>query len=162
MVELGYQFVQHSEATPPIGGSQDVSDISTANTTATAAYKLCPTCGNVSIPEPLVLHSADDVLANSVPFDITSPLLPGSFENEISAVEELRLLKSQLSDVARVCNAVARGDLSQKITVPIQGVVMSQLKDAVNNMVRLNPVARCLICQTEMLCLFFIDAALGR
>jgi osomolarity two-component system, sensor histidine kinase NIK1 len=31
---------------------------------------------------------------------------------------------------------VARGDLSQKITVPVQGVVMVQLKDVINTMVR--------------------------
>jgi len=42
-------------------------------------------------------------------------------------VEELNLPKAQVQDVARVCNAVARGDLSQKITVPVQGVVMVQL-----------------------------------
>jgi len=53
----------------------------------------------------------------------------------MSAVEELRLLKAQVQDVARVCNAVARGDLSQKITVPVQGVVMVQLKDVINTMV---------------------------
>ncbi|ETW76839.1 hypothetical protein HETIRDRAFT_389878 [Heterobasidion irregulare TC 32-1] len=53
----------------------------------------------------------------------------------MSAVEELKLLKAQVQDVARVCNAVARGDLSQKITVPVQGVVMVQLKDVINTMV---------------------------
>ena len=45
------------------------------------------------------------------------------FESGMSAIEELRLLKAQVQDVACVCNAVARGDLSQKITVPVQGVV---------------------------------------
>jgi methyl-accepting chemotaxis protein len=50
-------------------------------------------------------------------------------------VEELQLLKDQVQDVARVCNAVARGDLSQKITVVVQGVVMVQLKDVINTMV---------------------------
>lgn len=39
----------------------------------------------------------------------------------MSAVEELRLLKAQISDVARVCNCVARGDLTQKITDPVWG-----------------------------------------
>ena len=53
----------------------------------------------------------------------------------MSAVEELRLLKAQVQDVAKVCNAVARGDLSQKITVPVQGPVMIQLKDVINTMV---------------------------
>lgn len=50
-------------------------------------------------------------------------------------VQELQLLKDQVQDVARVCNAVARGDLSQKITVVVQGVVMVQLKDVINTMV---------------------------
>lgn len=74
--------------------------------------------------------------------DMEGPLVlpPGllsaaAFESDISAVEELRLLKAQISDVARVCMAVAEGDLSQKITVPAQGVVMVQLKDVVNTMV---------------------------
>ncbi|KAH6905754.1 hypothetical protein BKA70DRAFT_1291834 [Coprinopsis sp. MPI-PUGE-AT-0042] len=53
----------------------------------------------------------------------------------LSATEELQLLKAQVQDVARVCNAVARGDLSQKIMVPVQGVVMVQLKDVINGMV---------------------------
>ena len=39
-------------------------------------------------------------------------------------------------DVARVCNAVACGDLSQKITVPVHGDVMVQLKEVINGMVR--------------------------
>ena len=34
-----------------------------------------------------------------------------------------------------MCQAVTRGDLSQKITVPVQGVVMVQLKDVINMMV---------------------------
>ncbi|KAG6908068.1 hypothetical protein DXG01_006257 [Tephrocybe rancida] len=50
-------------------------------------------------------------------------------------VQELQLLKDQVQDVARVCNAIARGHLSQKITVPVQGVVMVQLKDVINTMV---------------------------
>ena len=50
-----------------------------------------------------------------------------------SEVKELKLLKAQVYDVVRVCNAVARGDLSQMVTVPAQGPVM--LQDAVNTMV---------------------------
>lgn len=38
-------------------------------------------------------------------------LAAGAFESDMSAVEELKLLKPQVSDLARVCNAVARGDL---------------------------------------------------
>jgi len=65
----------------------------------------------------------------------SASLAAAAFESGMSAVEELRLLKAQVQDVARVCNAVARGDLSQKITVPVQGVVMVQLKDVINTMV---------------------------
>lgn len=64
------------------------------------------------------------------------PLAAAAFESGMSAVEELRLLKTQVQDVSRVCQAVARGDLTQKITVPVQGVVMVQLKDVINTMVR--------------------------
>lgn len=63
------------------------------------------------------------------------PLAAAAFESGMSAVDELRLLKSQVQDVSRVCNAVARGDLSQKITVTVQGIVMVQLKDVINTMV---------------------------
>ena len=63
------------------------------------------------------------------------PLSAAAFESGMSAVEELRLLKAQVQDVARVCKAVADGDLTQKITVPVQGPVMVQLKDVINTMV---------------------------
>lgn len=65
------------------------------------------------------------------------PLATAAFESGMSAVEELKLLKTQVQDVSRVCQAVARGDLSQKITVPVQGVVMVHLKDVINTMVSL-------------------------
>ena len=53
-------------------------------------------------------------------------------EGDLSAMEELKLLKTQVQDVSRVCQAVARGDLSQKITVPVEGNVMIQLKEVIN------------------------------
>ena len=96
----------------------------------------CPTCG-----KPL---GDAAIFAKLHPFGGTEgsplvvppgPLVAAAFESGLSAVEELRLLKAQVQDVARVCNAVARGDLSQKITVPVQGVVMVQLKDVINTMV---------------------------
>jgi osomolarity two-component system sensor histidine kinase NIK1 len=63
------------------------------------------------------------------------PLSTAAFESGLSAVEELRLLKAQVQDVARVCKAVADGDLTQKIEVGVQGPVMVQLKDVINTMV---------------------------
>jgi osomolarity two-component system sensor histidine kinase NIK1 len=48
---------------------------------------------------------------------------------------ELQLLKDQVQDIAQVCNAVARDDLSQKTMIPVQGIVMVQLKNVINTMV---------------------------
>jgi osomolarity two-component system sensor histidine kinase NIK1 len=42
---------------------------------------------------------------------------------------ELQLLKDQIQDVPCMCNSVPRGDLSQKITIPVQGIIMAQLKN---------------------------------
>lgn len=104
----------------------------------------CPTCGKPASVLPLPALSSYTNTADSSPLSDASPLVvpmgplaAAAFESGMSAVEELKLLKAQVQDVARVCNAVARGDLSQKITVPVQGVVMVQLKDVINTMVGL-------------------------
>jgi len=114
------------------------------NSAPPTAHAQCPTCGK-STSDPFILYNAlasDDGLLSSSPLVVPmGPLAAAAFESGMSAVEELKLLKAQVQDVARVCNAVARGDLSQKITVPVQGVVMVQLKDVINTMVR-----PCLIC----------------
>ncbi|KAF9481492.1 histidine kinase [Pholiota conissans] len=109
------------------------------NSAPPTAHAQCPTCGK-AISDPLLLSGnsiGSDILPlNSSPLVVPmGPLAAAAFESGMSAVEELRLLKAQVQDVARVCNAVARGDLSQKITVPVQGVVMVQLKDVINTMV---------------------------
>lgn len=97
----------------------------------------CPSCGKVITDSATMARIAS--LAGppvSSPMVIPpGPLAAAAFESGMSAVEELRLLKAQVQDVAKVCNAVARGDLSQKITVPVQGPVMVQLKDVINTMV---------------------------
>ncbi|KAH7100296.1 HAMP domain protein [Auriculariales sp. MPI-PUGE-AT-0066] len=61
--------------------------------------------------------------------------MDAAFEGGLSAVEELKMLKDQVQDVARVCRAVAIGDLSQKITIPVESEIMRGLKDAINSMV---------------------------
>ena len=97
----------------------------------------CPSCGR-----PVTDSATMAKITSFTGEPISSPLVvpPGplaaaAFESGMSAVEELRLLKAQVQDVALVCNAVARGDLSKKITVPVQGVVMVQLKEVINAMV---------------------------
>ena len=87
----------------------------------------CPTCAK-PISDLLMFYNAvetDNSSLGSSPLVVPmGPLAAAAFESGMSAVEELKLLKAQVQDVARVCNAVARGDLSQKITVPVQRVVM--------------------------------------
>lgn len=102
--------------------------------TTTSDY-LCPACGrrttlaSTSGPFPVFSPSSSPL---AVP---CGPLVAAAYESGMSAVEELNLLKAQVQDVARVCKAVALGDLSQKITVPVHGAVMVQLKDVINTMV---------------------------
>lgn len=86
------------------------------------SFMMCPTCGRPNV-----------LLNGYRAFDEQG--IPISAESGMSAVEELKLLKAQVQDVARVCRAVASGDLSQKVTVAVQGVVMVQLKDVINTMV---------------------------
>jgi osomolarity two-component system sensor histidine kinase NIK1 len=99
----------------------------------------CPQCGR-AVSDNIALGRISSAFKTSAssgsPLVVPpGPLVNAAFESGMSAVEELRLLKTQVQDVARVCNAVARGDLSQKITVHVQGVVMVQLKDVINGMV---------------------------
>ncbi|KAF5309701.1 hypothetical protein D9611_014713 [Ephemerocybe angulata] len=89
----------------------------------------CQACGHIIAHSMLLDPSPSSSSTSS-----TDPLST-SESSPLSATEELKLLKAQVQDVARVCNAVARGDLSQKITVPVQDVVMVQLKDVINGMV---------------------------
>ncbi len=55
----------------------------------------------------------------------------------LDPVEELRWLKMQVSDIARVCSAVSRGDFTHKIHAREESVVMVQLRDVINGMVSL-------------------------
>lgn len=125
------------------------------NSAPPTAHAHCPTCGK-SISDPLMLYSPSFELgttpSGSSPLVVPmGPLAAAAFESGMSAVEELRLLKAQVQDVARVCNAVARGDLSQKITVPVQGVVMVQLKDVINTMVGYPALISLITCDSSLL-----------
>lgn len=103
----------------------------------------CPTCrrpltksgGSQTLPS--LSHTSGVIPSpNGSPLVVPpGPLSAAAFESGLSAVEELRLLKAQVQDVARVCKAVADGDLTQKIEVGVQGPVMVQLKDVINSMV---------------------------
>ncbi|KAF4582712.1 hypothetical protein EYR40_002636 [Pleurotus pulmonarius] len=131
---------------PPtyVGSGLPVLSSSSAPPTIVHDNIKCPTCSRI-VTDAIMVSKIASLSTLSFPASAPSsgsplvvpmgPLVHAAFESGMSAVEELRLLKAQVQDVARVCNAVARGDLSQKITVPVQGVVMVQLKDVINGMV---------------------------
>lgn len=103
-----------------------------------ADHVACPSCGR-TITDSATMAKVAAFTGEPISSPLVvppGPLAAAAFESGMSAVEELKLLKAQVQDVARVCNAVATGDLSQKITVPVQGVVMVQLKEVINAMVR--------------------------
>ena len=63
------------------------------------------------------------------------PGLAGSWNDLTDSVNSMAgNLTGQVRDVAQVATAVARGDLSQKITVDVKGE-MAELKNTINTMV---------------------------
>lgn len=104
-------------------------------------HAVCSHCGapvtKDSIGRSKIRSPASPLL---VPSD--GPLATAAKEGGLSAMDELQLLKKQVQDVARVCNAVATGDLSQKITVEVHSDVMNNLKAAINTMVRRDHIVR--------------------
>ncbi|KAJ7328691.1 hypothetical protein DFH08DRAFT_709343 [Mycena albidolilacea] len=90
----------------------------------------CPQCGH----RPLHFSGFDYAESPGV-VPTGGALANAATQGGMDALEELRLLKDQVRDVSRVCNAVATGDLTQKITVPVQGDLMVQLKKVINTMV---------------------------
>ena len=108
--------------------------------TSTAENDKCPHCGHELGGFPFSQGSTryPDYEPDSPSIVPThGPLATAAKEGDLSAMEELKLLKTLVQDVSRVCQALARGDLSQKITLPVEGNVMIQLKEVINTMVRL-------------------------
>ena len=99
----------------------------------------CPHCGQNLGSGPI--NSNSELISEAFPLDAVPVVIPPGplvAENEprMSPLEELRLLKCQIADIPRICVAVSRGDLSQKLTVQVQGVFMTQVKGVINDMVR--------------------------
>jgi hypothetical protein len=115
---------------------------SSAPPTGLGMHGFCPTCHRPATDLQMLQKLKGSDAALQFIDDPASPMLvpPGplataAYESGMSAVDELRLLKDQIKDVASVCSAVARGDLSKKVTVPVHGVVMVELKEVINLMV---------------------------
>lgn len=71
-------------------------------------------------------------LSSSLPID-PNPITPTTSDPDTSATDELSNLKAQVQGISNVCDALARGDLSQKITVTVQDAALVQVKDAINS-----------------------------
>ncbi|KAJ7440356.1 hypothetical protein B0H11DRAFT_2293007 [Mycena galericulata] len=117
--------------------SADESDDTTsAGSHYTTPLATCPACGHRAY------HVNGDAAGGYVGYAESPGVVPtggalasAASQGGMDALEELRLLKDQVRDVSRVCNAVATGDLTQKITVRVQGDLMVQLKKVINTMV---------------------------
>ncbi|KAI7945110.1 hypothetical protein MJO28_010805 [Puccinia striiformis f. sp. tritici] len=81
-------------------------------------------------------RNPDSSTVNEEDLETTRPYKIIVNNKELTAEEELKLLKAQVSDFARVCKAVARGDLSQTVTINVQGHDLTQLKAVINGMVQ--------------------------
>lgn len=110
--------------------------IDTAQCTVT-----CPSCGTsvqspiVSVATPSTSFASLDISSSPRPVPNVAWINAHVNETGMSAEKELELLKAQVQDIARVCKAVATGDLTQKIIVPVKGQAMTELKDIINSMV---------------------------
>ena len=176
LMQYVYQTKRFERERRDAGWDAGEREITMAITTATTTKECfqCPTCARpITDAYPylpsMYAQSINGLLTGASSVDLVNgafgapasdegsplvvppgPLATAAFESGMSAVEELRRLKTQVQDVSRVCQAVARGDLSQKIEVPVQGVVMVQLKDVINTMV--SPFCAC-----QMFCFIALD-----
>ncbi|KAF7290793.1 Hybrid signal transduction histidine kinase J [Mycena indigotica] len=88
------------------------------------SLSICPTCSSPA-QEPVTSNENSG-----------GPPSPSSTSRPRDDVEnELQQVKNQMRDVARVCKAMAVGDLKQKLTTPVQGKLMNELKQDLNSVV---------------------------
>lgn len=66
----------------------------------------------------------------STPPNINTPI-----RRMVTAEDELSQLQTQVQDFARVCKAVALGDLTQRVEVNVSSADLVELKDVINGMV---------------------------
>lgn len=63
------------------------------------------------------------------------PPIPATSDGDFSIEDENACFRALVTDAARVCSAVSKGDLNQKIIVPGKGSEMANFKESVNAMV---------------------------
>lgn len=87
----------------------------------------CPTCHRPT-RDLLPITPMNHLTISRAPPILAPPPRDDVVHSPMSAETELELLKAQVQDIARVCKAVALGDLTQKIIVPVKGQEMIELK----------------------------------
>ncbi|KAI0915220.1 hypothetical protein AcV7_008414 [Taiwanofungus camphoratus] len=98
-------------------------------------YASCPSCGQ-PITDSETLAKVAAPLAEPISLRLTflrrsEVSLPN---NRFSVEEELQMLKAVVQDAIRVCNAVIRGDFTQRMTVQVLGIVPFQIKERINSL----------------------------
>lgn len=63
------------------------------------------------------------------------PAIPATSDSDSSIEGENACFRALAADAARVCSAISKGDLNQKIIVPAKGSEMENLKENINAMV---------------------------
>ncbi|KAM6499789.1 hypothetical protein JOM56_005297 [Amanita muscaria] len=111
---------------------------STATTAAAGSSQVsCPTCGRFwSYPVSTAITAASNgsAVTEADGASLVAPkVLPS--DSGLPVEEENVWLRALVVDAARVCDAVSKGDLNQKITAPSQGSAMTNLKEIINEMV---------------------------
>jgi hypothetical protein len=101
---------------------------------------------NAALPVPAASDSSTALSYSGPDSQLPAPISPVAPSKTSShdaagdqgveeSVGELARLLIQLQDVARVCRAVACGDLTQEITADIEGGVVGELKGSINTIV---------------------------
>ncbi|KIL58310.1 hypothetical protein M378DRAFT_15628 [Amanita muscaria Koide BX008] len=110
----------------------------TASTATGSSQVSCPTCGRFwSYPVSTAITSAASNGSAVTEADGSSLVAPKVLPSDsgLPVEEENVWLCALVVDAARVCDAVSKGDLNQKITAPSQGSAMTNLKEIINEMV---------------------------
>lgn len=133
-VEPSFQPLVTSATFPTISSHPLATSLSTPPAQLSAIRPLSSTNLNPT-PHSIITTSNGASVLTGGPGAASWSVRGAVGESGMTAEKELELLKAQVQDIARVCKAVATGDLTQKIIVPVEGQAMTELKDIINSMV---------------------------
>lgn len=146
-VNRDHYYHNHSRASKNTNNLSPKPTVTTTTGAGGTFQVSCPTCGRCWIYPPSSTSATtgatptvenvgaaenDSVLMGLLP---PGPAIPAISDSGLSIEEENVWLRALVVDAARVCGAVSKGDLNQKITAPAKGSAMTNLKEIINVMV---------------------------